>query len=89
MWEASISAFPGDRTKLLGINWLARLGAGLEFDVSQTGIPVVKKGRLSARYVFGDDYQGVSIGIGTGLDGWANPPRGSVCDPLPFEIRRD
>ena len=67
MWEASISAYPGDQTQLLGINWLARIGSGLEFDLQDTGLPVVRKGRLAVRYIFGDDYQGISVGLGIGL----------------------
>lgn len=64
VWEASFSAYPGDQGKLLGIDWLGGLGVGLELDTSGTGVPFVSRARLLARYVFGDDYQGYSLGIG-------------------------
>jgi hypothetical protein len=69
MYEASVSIYPGDQAKLLDIGWLARVGAGVEFDTTATWVPIIKKGRVAVRYIFGEDYQGLSLGIGFGLDG--------------------
>ena len=67
LWEASISAYPGDQAALLDIDWLGRIGSGIELDLTQSGLPLTKHARISLQYVFGDDYRGVSFGFGIGL----------------------
>lgn len=67
LWEASLSAYPGDQAALLDIDWLARVGTGIEMDLSQSGVPIARRARLTVQYVFGDDYRGVSFGFGIGL----------------------
>ena len=64
VWEGSLSAYPGDQGKLLGVDWLGRIGAGLELDTSRSGFKVISRARFIVRYVFGDGYTGYSVGLG-------------------------
>ena len=54
---------PGIR-KVLDIDWLARVGAGLELDISGTNIGLISRARATVYYVFGEDYNGVALGLG-------------------------
>jgi len=49
VWEATLSSYPGDQGKLLDIKWLGSLGAGLELDTHNTGVPLISRARLLAR----------------------------------------
>lgn len=64
VWEASVSTYPGDQGKLLDIEWLSSVGAGLELATTDTGLPYLTRARLVARYVYGESYRGYSLGIG-------------------------
>jgi hypothetical protein len=64
VWEASLSTYPGDQGKLLNVDWLGSLGAGIELDTENMGLPIVSRLRIMARYVLGEDYNGYSIGFG-------------------------
>ncbi|MEP2030173.1 MAG: autotransporter outer membrane beta-barrel domain-containing protein [Paracoccaceae bacterium] len=64
VWEASITDYSGDQGKVLDIDWLARLGTGLELDTSGTKIGIVSRARAVVYYVFGEDYNGVALGLG-------------------------
>ncbi|PZQ48931.1 MAG: hypothetical protein DI556_12300 [Rhodovulum sulfidophilum] len=61
--EFSASWLPGDQGTVLRTDWLAQAGYGIEFDVAQTGIPVVTKGRLVFRYTIGEHLTGYGLGF--------------------------
>ncbi len=63
VWEASFSHLPGDQGKALKTEWLAQLGAGIELDSTDTWVPLVTRTRLVARYAFGENLEGYSIGL--------------------------
>ncbi|WP_150679142.1 hypothetical protein [Pandoraea pneumonica] len=60
--EAAYSQYFGDSAGVLGFNNLTSLGVGLELDSSKYPV-VVTRTRLMARYVFGHNVQGVSLGF--------------------------
>ncbi len=60
--EFSHTQFLGDLRGALGFDWLTSLGAGVELDSSKYPI-LVTRTRLLARYKFGDNVQGWSIGL--------------------------
>ena len=64
VWEASLSTYPGEQGKLLGVDWLGSLGAGIELETENMGLPLVSRVRIMARYVYGEDYEGYSLGFG-------------------------
>ncbi len=64
VWEASITRYSGDQGKTLDIEWLGKVGAGLELELTGTEIGIVSRGRLTFNYLFGEEYDGVSIGLG-------------------------
>lgn len=64
--EGAHSWFANNQTEILGFEQLTKVGAGLEFDVSDTWVPIDRV-RIMGRYVFGDDISGVSIGFGLSL----------------------
>lgn len=66
VFEGAHSWFASNQTDVLGFDHLTKVGAGLEFDVSDTWIPVSRV-RILGRYVFGEDLSGVSIGFGISL----------------------
>lgn len=61
--EFSASWLPGDQGDVLNTDWLAQVGYGIEFDVANTGIPIVTKGRLVFRYTIGEHLTGYGLGI--------------------------
>lgn len=63
VWEASFSHLPGDQGKALNTNWLAQLGAGIELDSTDTWVPIITRTRLVARYAFGEELEGYSLGL--------------------------
>ena len=60
--EATHSRWMGDEAKVLGITYLTALGAGIEIDSSKYPVWITRT-RLVARYVFGSNVTGVSIGL--------------------------
>lgn len=64
VWQASVTSYSGDQGEVLGIKWLAKVGAGIELDTENTELPLVKRARLLVSYAFNDDYSGYSLGIG-------------------------
>lgn len=64
VWAASLSTYPGDQGKLLNVNWLGSLGAGIEVETKNMGQLIVSSVRIMARYFYGEDYEGFSIGFG-------------------------
>ena len=63
VWEASFSHLPGDQGKVLDTDWLAQVGAGIELDSTDTWVPVITRTRLVARYAFGEELEGYSVGL--------------------------
>jgi hypothetical protein len=61
--EFSASWLPGDQGEILNTDWLAQAGYGIEFDVAQTGLPLVTKGRLVFRYTLGEHLTGYGLGM--------------------------
>ena len=62
VFEFSHSSFLGDQRGALGFDYLNQVGAGLEIDTSAV-TSLVTRGRMVARYVFGDGVRGYSIGL--------------------------
>ncbi|MEX0349740.1 MAG: autotransporter outer membrane beta-barrel domain-containing protein [Paracoccaceae bacterium] len=62
--DLSLSYLIGDQAKVLGTDWLARVGVGMEVDVSETKLPWVTSARLMVRYYGSDTVDGFSAGIG-------------------------
>jgi hypothetical protein len=60
--ETSYSNFFGPQRGALGFNNLASVGAGIELDSSNYPI-VITRIRLVARYIFGDNVTGYSMGL--------------------------
>jgi hypothetical protein len=63
------SVFLGDQRDTLGFGWLAKVGAGIEFDLARHEIGAfglnVTRVRLIGRYLFGEQaVRGYSVGIG-------------------------
>lgn len=63
VFEASGSYLPGDQGKALQADWLGQVGAGGEIDLEKTFVPFLTTTRLVARYTFGENLTGFSIGI--------------------------
>ena len=60
--ETSSTSFFGPQRGALGFNNLASVGVGLELDSSAYPI-VITRTRLVARYIFGDNVTGYSLGL--------------------------
>ncbi len=60
--EFSHSQYLGSQAGVLGFDYLSTVGLGLELDSSAHDI-IVTRTRLVARYMFGEDVTGVSVGI--------------------------
>jgi len=60
--EFAHTTFVGDLDGVLGFNYLSSLGAGLELDSSAHDITVTRT-RLMARYKFGENVTGWSVGL--------------------------
>jgi len=60
--EASHSHYYGDQAGILGFNYLTSLGLGLELDSSAYPVFITRT-RLVARYMFGNNVEGVSVGL--------------------------
>lgn len=60
--ELAQTQFLGDLRGALGFNYLTSLGAGIEFDSSKYDV-IVTRTRVVARYVFGNNVSGVSVGL--------------------------
>ena len=62
MLEASNTQYLGSQRGVLGFNYLSSLGVGVELDSSAYNIFVTRT-RLVARYMFGNNVSGTSIGL--------------------------
>ena len=61
--EASYTYFWGDQSQILRTDWLGSIGAGIELP-TPAGTPAgISTGRLMLRYVLGEGYDGLSLGI--------------------------
>ncbi|MGF1561793.1 MAG: hypothetical protein ACFB3T_06415 [Geminicoccaceae bacterium] len=69
--QGSYSVYRGDQAGALGFDRLTKLGGGLEVDLSKWDIGAlglyVRRTRLLASGVFGDNVSGYSIGLGVGF----------------------
>ena len=63
VFEASGAYLPGDQGKALEAEWLGQVGSGIEIDLEKTFVPLVTTTRLVARYTFGENLTGFSIGL--------------------------
>lgn len=64
VFDASAGYYFDDQAKVLGTDWLATVGAGLEVDARPYQVPYVSAGRVMLSYVFGEGYEGFSVGFG-------------------------
>lgn len=64
VWEASFTRYSGDQGRALDLDWLGKVGAGLEVDLSGTDVSIVSRGRVTLNYLFGEEYDGVAFGLG-------------------------
>ncbi len=62
--DLSVSYLIGDQSLVLGTDWLARVGGGIEVDLSDTWVPWVSTTRIMVRYYGSDTVNGFSAGIG-------------------------
>ncbi|KIC42841.1 hypothetical protein RA27_05780 [Ruegeria sp. ANG-R] len=62
--DLSLSYLIGDQSLVLGTDWLARVGGGIEVDLSDTWVPWVTTTRLMVRYYGSDTVNGFTAGIG-------------------------
>ncbi len=62
--DLSISYLAGDQSIVLGTDWLARVGGGIEVDLSDTWVPWVSTTRIMVRYYGSDTVNGFTAGIG-------------------------
>jgi len=68
VFEANHTQFLGSQREVLGFQHLTKLGGGIELDVGALGIGPSwlewQRLRLMGRYLFGDNVQGFSLGLG-------------------------
>ena len=62
--DFSMSYLSGDQAEVLGTDWLGRIGAGIEFDVEETSLPLISAARFMVRLYGSDTVRGASAGIG-------------------------
>ncbi|MCV6586721.1 MAG: autotransporter outer membrane beta-barrel domain-containing protein [Marinibacterium sp.] len=62
--DFSASYLSGDQGPALGTDWLARVGVGMEVDLTETWVPWATTTRLMIRFTKGEDVEGYSIGLG-------------------------
>ncbi len=62
--DLSFSYLIGDQSLVLGTDWLARVGGGIEVDLSDTWVPWVTTTRIMVRYYGSDTVNGFTAGIG-------------------------
>lgn len=62
--DAGVVLYHGDGATVLGTDWLATAGVGIEIDTSRTGVPAIQAGRIMLNGVIADDFEGFSIGFG-------------------------
>jgi hypothetical protein len=63
VFEGAHTWFGNQRTEVLGVEHLTKIGAGIELDLGDTAVPV-QRFRIVGRYVHGEDVAGVSVGFG-------------------------
>lgn len=63
VWDASVAYYWDDQADVLGTDWLATVGAGLEVETVGLDLPYVSAVRVMISYVFGDGYDGFSLGL--------------------------
>lgn len=70
--ELSHSQFFGDQARVLGIDWLTKVGGGAELDIGRAeatlaGFLYLNRIGLVGRYVFGRNVSGFSVGLSFGF----------------------
>ena len=70
--ELSHSQFFGDQARVLGIDWLTKVGGGVEMDIGRAestlaGFLYLNRIGLVGRYVFGRNVSGFSVGLSFGF----------------------
>ena len=70
--EFSHSQFFGDQSRALGIEWLTKVGGGIEMDIGRVeatlaGFLYLNRVGLVGRYVFGRNVSGFSVGLNFGF----------------------
>jgi hypothetical protein len=70
--ELSHSQFFGDQARVLGIDWLTKIGGGIEMDTGRVeatlaGFLYLNRIGLVGRYVFGRNVSGFSVGLSFGF----------------------
>ena len=61
--DLSVSYLIGDQAVVLNTDWLARVGGGIEVDLTETWIPWVTTTRLMLRYYGSDTVNGYTVGL--------------------------
>lgn len=62
--DAGVVLYHGDSAIVLGTDWLATAGIGIEIDTTSTGIPAIQAGRIMLNGVVAEGLSGFSIGLG-------------------------
>lgn len=62
--DAGVVAYHGDSAIVLGTDWLATAGVGIEIDTRLTGLPAVRAGRVMLNGIVAEEFSGFSIGFG-------------------------
>ncbi|MDG2538000.1 hypothetical protein P5Y53_10030 [Dyella jiangningensis] len=66
--EFAHTSYFGEDAKVLNFNHLTSLGAGLELDTSKYHPLWISRARAVVRYVFGQNVDGVSLGLAATFD---------------------
>ena len=62
--DAGLVLYHGDGAAVLGTDWVATAGVGLEVETASLGLPAVSAGRVMLNGVLTEEFDGVSIGLG-------------------------
>jgi hypothetical protein len=64
VWQAGATALHGDQATALGFDWIVTAGAGIELDIEDTPLPLVKRARLMVGVSKSEVFEAYSIGLG-------------------------
>jgi hypothetical protein len=62
--QGSVTSYHGDQDAILGTNWLAKVGVGIEVGNRGKSLPVRGQARVLLSYAIGENYSGYSVGLG-------------------------
>lgn len=65
--DAGTVLYHGDSAAVLGTDWLASVGVGLEIDTERFNAPLIKKARVMLKAIAAEEYDGFSFGVGIGF----------------------